>query len=139
LVDRFVVDNSVVMAWCFEDEDGDYASGILERLVDGEALVPGVWPLEVANVLLVAERNRRLGEADSTRFVSLLSQLPIVVETEAPQRVMAEILALAREHKLSSYDASYLDLAMRSGLPIATLDSSLKRAASKCQVTLIGE
>ena len=127
------------MAWCFEDEDSDYASGILERLIDGEALVPGIWPLEVANVLLVAERNRRLGEADSTRFVSLLRQLPVIVETEAPERVMGEILALAREHRLSSYDASYLDLAMRSGLPIATLDKTLKRAAGECQVTIVGE
>ena len=127
------------MAWCFEDEDSDYASGILERLIDGEALVPGIWPLEVANVLLVAERNQRLGEADSTRFVSLLRQLPVIVETEAPERVMGEILALAREHRLSSYDASYLDLAMRSGLPIATLDKTLKRAAGECQVTIVGE
>ncbi len=127
------------MAWCFEDENSDYASGILERLINGEALVPGIWPLEVANVLLVTERNRRLGEADSTRFVSLLSQLPIIVETETRERVMGEVLALAREHKLSSYDASYLDLAMRSGLSIATLDIKLKRAASECQVTIVGK
>ena len=125
------------MSWCFEDEDNDYANQVLERLVDAEALVPGIWPLEVSNVLLVAERNKRLGEADSARFVSLLSQLPIIVEPESPERVMGEILALARIHNLSAYDASYLDLAMRNGISIATLDTSLRRVAGECQVAIV--
>lgn len=131
-----VIDNSVVMAWCFLDEGGVRADSILERLELGTAFVPAVWPLEVGNVLLVAERHRRLGEGASTRFLALLSELPIIVDPEPPERMFKEILALARQQKISTYDASYLDLAMRRGLPLATLDGKLKKAAQKCGVPL---
>lgn len=131
---RFVVDNSVVMAWCFEDEAGDYADAVLQCLEDGEAVVPAVWPLEVGNVLLVAERKRRLGKADVARFLELVGSLPISVEQESPDRMLTDIIALAREFQLSTYDASYLDLAMRSGLPLATQDQALAKAARKCGV-----
>ena len=133
----FVVDNSVVMAWCFEDEAGPYADDILDRLQTSIALVPSIWPLEVGNVLLVAERKKRLGEADSVRFVFLLNELPIHIEQEPPERMFNEILALARKHHLSSYDASYLDLAMRKGLPLATSDTALKAAAGRCNVQML--
>jgi predicted nucleic acid-binding protein len=125
------------MSWCFEDENNDAADMILEKLRDAKALVPSVWPLEVGNVLLVAERRGRLSEADSARFVEMLSSLPIYSELETAQRAMSNVLFLAREHKLSTYDASYLDLAMREGISIATLDRGLQRAAMKCQVTLL--
>jgi predicted nucleic acid-binding protein len=134
---RFVVDNSVVMAWCFEDEVSDYADAILERLEVGEAVVPAIWPLEVGNVLLVAERKGRLGKSDVVRFLELVGALPISVEQESPERMLTNIIALARDLRLSTYDASYLDLAMRLGLPIATQDSSLKKAARKCGVPLL--
>jgi len=134
---RFVIDNSVVMAWCFQDEASRYADVVLDRLRACEALVPAIWPLEAGNVLLVAERNKRLSVADSARFVALLNELPLTVEQETPQRAMGEILMLAREHRLSTYDASYLDLAMRNGVPLATLDTGLRRAARKCRVPLL--
>lgn len=133
----FVVDNSVVMAWCFADELEDYADQVLGKLESAEALVPSIWPLEVGNVLLVAERRKRLTEADSMRFLSLLSELPITVEQEAPDRMMKEIVALAREYSLSTYDASYLDLAMKRGLPIATQDKTLLKAARKSNVAVL--
>ena len=133
----FVVDNSVVMTWCFKDETNQYADAVLDSLETAKAFVPSVWPLEVGNVLLVAEHKDRLSEADSTRFIALLTELPIIVEQEQPERVIMEILALAREHKLSSYDASYLDLAMRKGLPIATLDNNLIAAAKCSQVPIV--
>ena len=101
-----------------------------------QAIVPSVWPLEVANVLLVAERKRRLSRADTARFVSLVRSLPILVEDETPDRILGEILALAREYGLSSYDASYLDLSIRTSLPIATLDQDLRKAAKRCGVSL---
>ena len=100
------------------------------------AVVPSIWPLEVGNVLLVAERKKRLSQADSIRFIALLTELPITIEQEPPERMLKEILALAREHQLSSYDASYLDLAMRKGLPIATLDNGLIAAAKRSQVPI---
>ena len=137
--EHFVIDTSVVMTWCFKDETSKYADAILDSLEVSIAVVPSIWPLEVGNVLLVAERKKRLGEADSTRFIALLAELPIMIEQEPPERMMKEILALAREHKLSTYDASYLDLAMRKGLPIATLNNGLIAAAKRSQVPIIVE
>jgi len=131
---RFVVDNSVVMSWCFSDDGECYAESVLDSLEKGEAIVPAVWPLEVGNVLIVAERKRRLSKASVVRFLTLLGNLPIMVEQETPDRMLKEVLSLAREYGLSTYDASYLDLAMRLGLPIATQDTSLARAAKKCRV-----
>jgi len=137
--EHFVIDTSVVMTWCFKDETSKYADAILDSLEVSIAVVPSIWPLEVGNVLLVAERKKRLGEADSSRFVALLAELPIMIEQEPPERMMKEILALAREHKLSTYDASYLDLSMRKGLPIATLNNGLIAAAKRSQVPIIVE
>lgn len=136
MIEQFVVDNSVVMSWCFKDETNSYADTVLDRLIESAAVVPSIWPLEVVNVLLVAERQKRLSESDSIRFITLLSQLPIVVEYERPE-MMKELLALARSNNLSSYDASYLDLAMRNGFPIATLDNKLIEAARRIEVPIL--
>ena len=135
--DDFVVDNSVVMAWCFQDETSPYADDILDRLENVSGFVPSIWPLEVCNVLLAAERKKRISEAGSARFITLLSELPIIVEQESPERMIKEIFALARQHKLSTYDASYLDLAMRKGLPIATQDKNLLAAAEQSKVAIL--
>ena len=132
----FVIDNSVVMTWCFKDQASPYADSLLEALAEAVAYVPSVWPLEVVNVLLAAERKKCISEADSVRFISLLSQLPILVEYESPEKSMKDLLGLARSHNLSSYDASYLDLAMRKGLPLATLDDKLRRAAQSTRVII---
>ena len=137
MVKHFVVDNSVVMSWCFKDETNKYADTVLDRLTESAAVVPSIWPLEVVNVLLVAERQKRLSESDSIRFITLLSQLPIVVEYERPEKMMKELLALARAYNLSSYDASYIDLAMRKGFPIATLDNKLIEAARRIDVQIL--
>lgn len=134
---QFVIDNSVVMSWCFQDETNKYADTVLECLEEGRAHVPAIWPLEVSNVLLVAERRKRLSQADSSHFISLLFELPIIVEQESPERMLSEILALAREYKLSSYDASYLDLAMRKGLPLATTDMNIIEAAKRSSVSIL--
>ncbi len=134
----FVVDNSVVMSWCFADEESTYADEVLAKLESLEALVPAIWPLEIGNVLLVAERRKRLSKADSIRFLELIYDLPISVNQESPERMTGEIVALARDQKLSTYDASYLDLAMRKGLPIATQDAALRKAAINCEVVVFG-
>jgi predicted nucleic acid-binding protein len=137
MIEQFVVDNSVVMSWCFKDETNNYADTVLDRLTESAAVVPSIWPLEVVNVLLVAERQKRLSESDSIRFLTLLSQLPIVVEHERSEMMMKELLALARANNLSSYDASYLDLAMRKGFPIATLDNRLSEAARRIDIPVL--
>ena len=132
----FVIDNSVVMSWAFQDEANRYADAVLAQLSVTSAVVPSIWPLEVVNVLLVAERRKRLKQADSVRFITLLSQLPIFVEQEWPDNRMEELLAVGRTNNLSSYDASYLHLAMRMGLPIATLDQRLVLAAQQVEIPL---
>ena len=132
----FVIDNSIVMAWYFDDEEDDYADAVLKSLEVGEALAPAVWPLEVGNVLLTAERKQRLNQAERMHILELLGALPIRVEQESPERMLKEIVALAREQKLSTYDASYLDLAMRRNLPLATRDIGLAQAARRCGVPL---
>jgi predicted nucleic acid-binding protein len=136
MIEQFVVDNSVIMSWCFKDETNNYADTVLDRLTELVAVVPSIWPLEVVNVLSAAERQKRLSESDSIRFLTLLSQLPIFVEYERPE-MMKELLALARSNNLSSYDASYLDLAMRKGVPIATLDNKLIEAAKRIDVPIL--
>jgi predicted nucleic acid-binding protein len=138
MMKSMVIDCSVVMAWCFEDESSLYAGEILERLAQSKAVMPAVWPLEVANALVVAERRKRLTEADATRFISLLTSLPITVDVESANRVFPDIIALARRYELSSYDASYLELAMRHALPLATTDEKLKKAAQCAGVTVHG-
>ena len=132
----FVMDCSVTMAWCFEDESDPFAGEILTALRSAEARVPSLWPLEVANCLAVAERRGRLREADSRRFADLLGQLPISVDLETAERALGPVLDLSRQHRLSSYDAAYLELAMRLGVPLATRDNSLARAARAGGVSL---
>jgi len=133
---RFVVDTSVVMSWCFEDEGNGYAETVLESLESAEAIAPAIWPLEVGGMCCLAERKKRLGQAASVRFLSLLGALPITVEQEPSERMLKEILSLARTLGLSTYDASYLDLAMRLDLPLATLDAALANAAKKSGVQI---
>jgi predicted nucleic acid-binding protein len=135
-VSQVVIDCSVTMAWCFEDECDAYADSTLGALASAEARVPCVWSLEVANVLLVAERRDRIAPADSARFVQLLEELPIVVEHDDRRRTHGPVLDLARRTGLSVYDASYLDLAIRLGVPLATRDHELRQAASANRVQL---
>jgi predicted nucleic acid-binding protein len=134
---RLVIDNSVVMSWCFEDEESDLGERALDLLAEREAVVPAIWPLEAANALVVAERRKRLAPGDSLRFVELLASLPIRVEPDPASRVLGEVLALARSSGLSSYDASYLHLAVRLDLPLATLDASMRAAALELGVELL--
>lgn len=131
-----MIDASVVMAWCFEDEAGPYADEVLESFTRATALAPIIWPMEVSNVLVAAERRGRITAADAVRFLNLLRQLPIVVVEETAPRVFGEILSLARQQRLSVYDVMYLDLAMRSGLPLATQDILLREAAARCGVKI---
>jgi len=127
------------MSWCFKDQANDYADSVLGQLTGATAYVPSVWPLEVVNVLLAAERRNYINEADSVRFIHLLSNLPILVQHEGPEKAMKDLLGLARTYELSSYDASYLDLAMKKGLPLATLDRKLREAASAVKLQVFPE
>ncbi len=123
----FVVDASVTMAWCFEDEVTPHVDELLDLVAHEGAAVPPLWRLEVANVLLTAEQRGRMTSAQVVRFVELLEGLPIHVEPEGA--AIAELIAVGREHALSAYDSEYLALAARRGLPLATLDDLLQAAA----------
>jgi len=128
---EFVVDNSVVMSWLFEDESTEYTESILSAKEDFAAHVPAIWPLEVVNVLASAERRRRVTGSDSMRFLTLLESLPISVSLDSEKCGMRVLLPLCRDFGLTSYDASYLLLAMSLGIPIATVDKALTAAAKK--------
>ena len=127
--DEFVLDGSITLAWFFEDETDDYADAVETALASVSATVPSLWALEVANAVLVGERRKRTTEAKVTAFLSLLAQLPIVIDDETSARAWRETLNLARAHNLSVYNAAYLELALRRGLPIASADGKLKTAA----------
>lgn len=136
--EAFVLDASVTLAWCFEDEWARPAEAILDLLESREALVPPLWLLEVGGALLGAERRNRLATAEVTYFLELLRSLPIhLIEGLERERAWGEILHLARTYQLSTYDATYLDLAMRNGLPLATLDHALQQAAAQVGVALL--
>lgn len=133
----FVLDVSVTMAWCFEDEATPETWAILDRLQDEGAVVPVLWSLEVANVLLLAERRKRTTAAQSTAFIEQLLRLPIRMEERTAQRALREVYALGRCAALTAYDASYLDLAIHSNLPLATTDRALAAAARTAGVAVL--
>jgi len=133
---NFVLDGSVTMVWGFEDEADEYAEAILERMPDLQAHVPSLWPLEVANALLVGERRRRITSAETARFLAILGAFPITVDDQTVAHAWTDTMHLARAHNLSSYDAAYLELAIRLGLPLAALDGKLKTAAGAMGVPL---
>jgi predicted nucleic acid-binding protein len=130
-----VIDTSLTMAWCFEDEATDDSDAILDRLTHDEAVVPGLWEFEVTNVLLVAERRKRITEAQAARFLDLLTQLPIRIDTSATD--VTALMAAGRRHELSAYDAAYLVLAERLAAPLATLDDKLATAGRNAGVALL--
>lgn len=130
----FVLDCCVTMSWCFEDEFDEYAREVLKSLKQNNALVSPLWNLEVTNVLLMAEKRNKLTPADSTRFLELLNSLPIYISDSIYTN--SEIINVARNYKLTSYDAIYLLLAMHEGKPIATKDKALMKACLENGVTI---
>lgn len=132
----FVVDASVTACWVFRDEDHPVADAALERLRTDEAMAPALWWFEVRNILVVNERRMRLTEADGAAFLRDLARLRVLLD-RTPQE--SEVLRLARTHRLSVYDAAYLELAERNNIALATLDADLIRAARAEGVALVGQ
>src|SRR3954470_8004320 len=130
-----VIDVSVVAAWHFPDERTPESVSILARLESDHARMPALWWFEVRNVLLVGERRRRTVRQDVERFLDFLSSLPIEIAV-LPED--SAVLPLARGHQLSFYDATYLELARRERIPLATMDRAMARAAVAEGVPLIG-
>jgi len=134
----FVVDCSIAMAWLFNDEATPKTRALLNRLTTETALVPAWWFIEITNVLSVAERKGRITPTHSDAFIADLEKLGIERDDEAPDRAFTHLLGLCRTHRLTSYDAIYLDLAIRRNLPLATLDDDLRKTSKKLGVRLLG-
>jgi predicted nucleic acid-binding protein len=134
----FIVDCSIAMTWLFKDEATAKTADLLNRLASQTALVPAWWYIEVSNVIALAERKGRVTPAQAGAFIADLGKLDIEQDDEAPARAFAHLLPLCRTCQLTSYDAIYLDLAIRRRLPLATLDGDLRKAAKKLGVALLG-
>jgi predicted nucleic acid-binding protein len=134
--EAFVLDGSVAFAWCFSDEANPYADAVARKLPHMGAVVPSIWHLEVANAMLVGERRGRCDQADTSSWTAFLASLAIVVDEHSGPRIFSAVLALARAHNLSAYDGAYLELALRRGLPLASLDKPLNAAAVAVGVDL---
>ncbi|MES9858117.1 MAG: type II toxin-antitoxin system VapC family toxin [Sedimenticola sp.] len=133
----FVLDNSVAMRWLLASEkqaDQKYAEHVLGTLEESDALTPNLWHLEATNVLVGAEKRGDVSLGEIERFISQLENLPIHVDPLTAHQAFNRTLALSRAYSISSYDASYLELAMREGLPLATLDKKLIKAAKKADI-----
>ena len=129
-----VVDASTALAWCFPDESSAYADAVLIALEGKTVLVPSIWPLEIANAVLVGERMKRLRRPEIQRFTALLEGLALAQDSQTVGEHIGNVLPLAREYGLSAYDAAYLELSIRYEAPLATLDGKLEKAAKKAGV-----
>ncbi len=131
----FVIDASIAAVWAFDDEDHAMASFASQSLLDGEAFAPSLWWFELRNTLIINERRGRITEAQAAHFLKLVVQLPIRLDFTPDEQ---SVLSLARRHRLTVYDAAYLELSQRLRLPIATLDRELTVAAAVENIKLIG-
>ena len=132
----FVLDCSVTMAWLFPDEATEATDRLRDALIDSRAFAPSLWPVEVGNALLVATRRGRIRATEWSQIRGYLSALPIEIDAVSVQRTWGASLDIARSHQLSVYDATYLELAMRLRMPLATLDRALRNAAVAAGVGL---
>ncbi len=132
-----VLDASVAISWCFADQASAETDRLLDTVRDDGALVPGLWFLEVGNVLLQAERRGKITASDVAVRLELMSALPIMVDQNKVGRAWNEVLDLARVERLSFYDAAYLELAIRRDLPLFTRDNSLAEAARRHELVVL--
>jgi predicted nucleic acid-binding protein len=134
-----VLDNTVTMAWCFADEATQLTEALLDRLADltDVALVPALWLYEVVNVTEMAVRKGRIAKSKATAFLESLADLPIEVEDLTRTEVFVSVRAVAERYQLTSYDAAYLELAIRHRLPLAALDTDLIKAARVAGIALV--
>jgi predicted nucleic acid-binding protein len=134
----FVVDCSVAMAWCFPDEATAATGQLLDRMAEETAAIPGLWYLEVTNVLALAERKKRIRPAKVAEFIALVESFEFEVDEQTNTRAFAHLLPLCRSHGTTANDAAYLDVALRHRLPLASLDDNLREAAKKLGVDVLG-
>ena len=133
-----VLDSSAALAWVLPGESDEASDALLHEVANAGATVTGLWPLEIANVMLMAERRHRITTSERRRAIASLADLPILTDASTGARAWAETLALAENNDLTVYDASYLEVAIRLALPLATRDGALRQAATACGVPVLG-
>lgn len=134
----FVLDSSVALAWYLPRQQTPRTDALMHRMADEGATTTALWPIEVANVLLIYERRGQLTAADRVSAISFYSSAPVAIDDQTQSRAWGTTYDLALANKLTIYDAGYLELALRSGLPLATLDGDLCRAATALGVPVQG-
>ena len=134
----FVLDASISLAWCFEDEQTPEVLQLLDRVTQTGACAPLLWPLETLNGLFMAERRQRLDAARRTKLAAFLRELPIALDADTAQNAWDLTARLADRFRLTVYDAAYLELAQRRGLPLASLDKQLRTAAMSVHIDVLG-
>lgn len=135
----FVLDSSIALAWCFEDEATEQTSQLLTRLTSETAAVPGLWYLEISNVLSMAERRKRISSVRVGEYIEMVESLSLEVDSQPSHLAFSILLPICRDHHLTCYDAVYLELANRLQLPLATLDEDLRTAAGKMGLSTLGK
>ncbi len=133
-----MLDNSVALVWCFEDEQTPAVMDLLDRVTETGASAPLLWPLEALNGLIMAERRHRLDAGKRAQLAAFLGDLPVRLDPETAERAWAATAPLAERFKLSVYDAAYLELAQRRRLPLASLDRNLRNAALASGLPVLG-
>lgn len=134
---RFVLDASVALSWCLPDESNRYADGVLAKIGDWTPVVPALWSLEVTNALLVAQRRGRINSDQLGEMTTWLSAIPIELESMAMKRTIRDVMPIARAEEIPVYDACYVELAQRHGIPLATVDGALTNVAKRRGIGLI--
>lgn len=132
-----VLDASVAIAWCFHDEHTPALLALFREVVEAGAEAPQHWPLEVANTLLMAQRRKRTDAEARDRYLAMLRDLPVTLDPATAGQAWGATVLLAERHRLSVYDAAYLELALRRDLPLATLDEGLRKAAGQAGVGVV--
>lgn len=132
----FVLDASVALCWCFKDEADRYAKSVFPALRTTPAVVPAIWPVELANGLMVGERRKRISQTAVSELLVAFSALPIRLEPAVSCEHLPQLISIARQYPLSVYDALYLDVALQQQLPLATIDKQLRRASRKMGIEL---
>jgi predicted nucleic acid-binding protein len=133
----FVLDCSVTLSWLLPDERGAATDALADELERTTAVAPAIWPYEVANALLVAQRRARIGDDDLIRVRRALAALPIEVEAMTSNHVLSAVSDLGRQLNITSYDAAYVELAVRRRLSLATLDARLRKACAALKVEVL--
>lgn len=134
---HYVLDCSIAITWFFDDEYSHSTRSLKELLKKGSIVVPSIWSMEVANVLWCSERKQRIKPYHTEKIRQLIEQLPIDTDSVVGEHALGRLLELAREYEITVYDAAYLELSLRHGIPLATLDKKLINAAVRAGIPIL--